>query len=311
MRVAVTGAGGLIGRRLVSELTTAGDSVVRLVRRGPSLSPSPGPSPSPSPREVWWDPRAERQDLRELEGVEAVVHLAGENVAAGRWTARRKQELTTSRVQATRGLCEGLAGLRQGPRVLISASAVGWYGNRGDAWLDETSAAGTGFLADLAQAWEQATSPALDAGIRVVRMRFGIVLATEGGALAKMLTPVRWGLGGPMGHGKQYWSWITLRDACAAVRHGLTVEALRGPVNAVSPQAVTNREFIQTLAHLLHRPACFPAPAAVLRCVLGEMADEMLLSSTRVKPSVLTRSGFSFQDAELEKALSCLLGRSP
>lgn len=298
MRVAITGAGGLIGRQLVSELTAAGGAVVRLVRRGPG------------PGQVLWNPQAEQQDLRDLEGVEAVVHLAGENVAASRWTPRRKQELTASRVQATRGLCEGLARLRQPPRVLISASAVGWYGNRGTEWLDESSAPGAGFLAELAQAWEQSTSPARDAGMRVVLMRFGIVLAKEGGALAKMLTPVRWGLGGPLGPGDQYWSWVTLRDACAAIRHGMLTDAVRGPVNTVAPQAVTNREFVQTLARVLHRPACFPTPAVVLRCVLGEMADEMLLSSTRVQPAVLASSGFSFQDAELESALYGLLGRS-
>lgn len=298
MRVAITGAGGLIGGQLLTELTEAGDLVVRLVRRSPGAG------------EILWDPQAEQQDLRGLEGVDTVVHLAGENVAASRWTARRKQELTASRVQATRGLCEGLARLKNPPRVLISASAVGWYGNRGDAWLDETSPAGSGFLAELAQAWEQSTNPATNAGIRVVLMRFGIVLAKQGGALAKMLTPVRCGLGGPLGNGAQYWSWITLRDACAAIRHGIATESLRGPVNTVAPQAVTNREFVQTLARVLHRPACFPTPAVVLRCVLGEMADEMLLSSTRVRPAVLEQSGFSFQDPQLEPALHYLLGRS-
>jgi uncharacterized protein (TIGR01777 family) len=260
--------------------------------------------------EVWWNPQAERQDFRELEGVDAVVHLAGENVAAARWTTQRKQALIASRVQATRTLSEGLANLRQRPRVLISASAVGWYGDRGDIELDESSTAGTGFLADLAQDWEQATSSAGRVGIRVVLMRFGIVLARQGGALAKMLTPVRLGIGGPMGHGRQYWSWITLRDACAAVRHALAVEAIRGPVNAVSPQAVTNREFVRTLGRVLHRPAFFPTPAPVLRWVLGEMADEMLLSSARVMPAVLHRSGFQFQDPALEAALRIILGRS-
>jgi hypothetical protein len=274
-----------------------GSDVLRLVRRQPSSG------------EVRWDPQAERQDLHELEGVESIVHLAGENVAARRWNADRKQVLAASRVQATRRLCEGLANLRQPPRVLISASAIGWYGNRGIEELDEASQSGTGFLADLAQAWEQATEPAAKAGIRVVLMRFGIVLAKEGGALAKMLTPVRWGVGGPMGDGRQYWSWITLRDASAAVRHALALEALRGPVNAVSPQAVTNLDFVRTLGRVLHRPTLFPAPAPLLRWALGEMADEMLLSSTRVVPTALSRSGFQFQDPELEQALRFLLGR--
>ena len=295
-RVAVSGSHGMIGRALVPLLTTRGHFVIRLVRRGASDG------------EVSWSPTADSFDASPLEGIDGVVHLAASNVAAGRWTDSRKQLLRDSRVRATRVLSEGLARLTRPPQVLVAASAIGWYGDRGDEVLDEQSSAGRGFLAELAQEWEAATRPAVEAGIRVVSLRFGVVLSPQDGALRKMLPAFRWGVAGTVGSGRQYWSWIALDDAAGAIHHALRTDSLTGPVNAVSPSPVTNRDFTKTLGRVLARPTWMPVPATVIRWVVGEMADELLLSSARVVPRRLMETGYDFRHNDLEEALRHLLG---
>jgi hypothetical protein len=236
------------------------------------------------------------------------VHLAGDNIASGRWTAVKKASIRTSRVQGTTVLCEALAQLVNPPKVLLSASAIGYYGDRGETTLREESPPGTDFLAEVCQAWEAATAPAVQRGIRVVRLRFGIVLSPAGGALAKMLTPFRLGLGGVVGTGKQYMSWITLDDVLGVIHHALNTETLQGPVNAVAPQPVTNQEFTSTLGKVLRRPTRLPLPAFAARLLFGEMADALLLASTRVVPARLVTSRYTFRHPALEEALQHLLG---
>jgi uncharacterized protein (TIGR01777 family) len=238
---------------------------------------------------------------------EAVVHLAGVNIAEGRWTAARKRRIRDSRVQGTETLSRALARLEVRPRVLVSGSGIGIHGNCGAEWVDETSPVGQGFLAEVGRDWEAATAPASEAGIRVVHLRTGVVLSREGGALKKMLPAFRLGLGGVLGPGTQYMSWITLEDEVAAIRHCLTTEALSGPVNAVAPCPVTNREFTRTLARVLRRPVGPPAPAFALRLMLGELADEALLASVRARPTRLVESGFRFAQPKLEEALRAVL----
>jgi hypothetical protein len=278
MKILVSGASGLIGSSLVRRLA-ASNEVVRLVRRGPS----------PGTAELQWDPTAAAIDAERLEGFDAVVHLAGENIGSGRWTAAKKARIRDSRAEG-RFLAKTLAGLARPPKVLVSASAVGFYGNRGDEELDESSVPGEGFLAEVCRDWEAAASAASEAGIRVVLSRFGVVLAREGGALARLLPLFRFGLGGRLGSGRQFMSWIALDDAVRAVEFVLENDSLRGPINVTSPQPVTNREFTEALASVLRRPALLPAPAMLLRAALGEMADEMLLSSARVFPRRLLGS---------------------
>ncbi|MHB1037945.1 MAG: TIGR01777 family oxidoreductase [Pirellulales bacterium] len=299
MHVLVSGSTGLVGSALVPFLKASGHRVTRLVRS--SLNP-PGDA-------LFWDPSTGIAAKPGLGEPDAVVHLAGENIA-GRWTDAKKARIHDSRVAATRILCESLARLPQPPRVLISASAVGYYGDRGDELLDEQSEPGAGFLAEVCRQWEAATSPAADQGVRVVNLRLGVVLSTAGGALAKMLLPFRLGLGGRLGSGRQYTSWITLEDLVGVIRHALTAEALRGPVNAVAPHAVTSLEFTKTLGRVLGRPTLLPVPAAALRWMLGEMADAMLLAGARVEPRRLLAAGYVFHDPELEPALRRLLGKA-
>jgi hypothetical protein len=298
MRVAISGSSGLVGSTLVPLLTTGGHSVTRLVRQDARQG------------EVLWNPQAERFDASPLDGVDAVVHLAGENIAASRWNARVKQRLRDSRVAATRRLCEGLAEMSSRPKVLVCASAIGFYGDRGDELLDEESRPGSGFLADLAQDWECATAPAAEAGIRVVNLRFGVILSPKDGALAKMLMPFKLGVGGRVGSGKQYWSWISIDDAAGAIHHTMMTDDLVGPVNAVAPNPVTNQEFTKTLGRVLRRPTFVPMPAFAARLALGEMADELLLASSRVEPRKLIQSGYDFRQPTLEAALRHLLGRT-
>jgi len=240
---------------------------------------------------------------------DAVVHLAGESIAGGRWTARKKQRIRESRVDATRRLTDTLTRLAKPPAVLVCASAIGYYGSRGDEVLSEESRPGTGFLADVGREWESASAAAIVRGIRVVNVRIGIVLSPAGGALAKMLTPFRLGLGGVIGGGAQWMSWIALDDVIGALRHALGTDALRGPVNAVAPAPVTNAEFTRTLGRVLRRPTLLPMPAFAARLALGEMADELLLSSQRVLPARLLASGFAFRYPTLEGALRHELGR--
>lgn len=297
MRVLVTGSSGLIGQALVRRLAGAGHEAVRLVRTEPAEGEAA----------VAWDPQAGTLDPAALEGFDAVVHLAGENIGAGRWTAARKARIRGSRVRGTGLLCAALAGLDRKPKVLAAASAVGIYGHRGDEELDEESPPGDGFLPELCRAWEKAAEPAAQAGIRVVNLRMGLVLAREGGALARMLPLFRLGLGGRLGSGAQWMSWITLDDVTAAIAHVLGAEALSGPVNLTAPRPATNRDFTKALARVLRRPAVLPAPAFALRLALGEMADALLLASARVLPRRLAQSGFQFADPLLEPALRRLL----
>lgn len=299
MRILVSGSSGLIGSALCAWLPMQGHTVQRLVRRA-----------GISPDEVSWDPLAGTLHAGDIEGVDAVVHLAGAGIADERWTEARKAVIHDSRVRSTHLLAAGLAALGHRPRVLVSASAVGWYGDRGDEWLDESSDPGTGFLAAVGRAWEGAAQPATDAGIRVANPRTGIVLAREGGALAKLLPLFRLGLGGPVGSGRQWWSWISLGDALAAILHAIEHDDVRGPYNAVAPGLVTAGDFARTLGRVLARPASLPAPAFALRTVVGrELADEALLASQRARPAVLERTGFTFREPELEGALRRLLAR--
>ncbi len=298
LRVLVTGASGLVGSALTAYLSTGGHHVSRAVRR-----PQAGIGDS-----VGWDPE---NGLTEMPAApwDAVVHLAGENIAGGRWTDSFKQRVLESRSVGTRRLCESLARLPQPPRVLVSASAIGFYGDRGDSVVDEESERGSGFLADVCDAWEASTQPARDAGIRVVHLRIGVVLTRAGGALTKMLPPFWAGLGGRVGSGEQYLSWIGLDDLLGAVLHCIRTEGLAGPVNAVAPQAARNDELTRVLGEVLSRPTWFPVPAFALRLAMGEMADEMLLASTRVAPTRLQASGYTFRQPDLAGALRATLGR--
>jgi uncharacterized protein (TIGR01777 family) len=297
MHVAVTGASGLVGSTLVPLLTTGGHTVTKLVRRDAAKG------------EASWDPDSVF-DASSLDGIDAVVHLAGENIAASRWSSKVKERIRSSRVDGTRNLCEALAEMESPPKVFICASAIGFYGNRGAEELTEESAGGTGFLAEVAQQWEAATQPVRDAGSRVVNLRFGIILSPKDGVLAKMLLPFKLGGGGRVGSGKQYWSWISIDDAAGAIHHALMTNSLLGSVNAVAPNPVTNAEFTKTLGRVLHRPIVVPMPAFVVRLALGEMANALLLDSTRVVPKELIRTGYAFRQPTLESALRHLLGRS-
>jgi uncharacterized protein (TIGR01777 family) len=298
LRVAITGASGLIGESLGAFLSAGGHAVARLVRRV-----------ARGPDEIAWDPAAGKIDAARLAGVDAVVHLAGESVAAGRWTAARKRRILESRVGSTRLLAETLARLEQGPRVLVSASAIGYYGDRGDRRLTEESEPGRGFLAEVCQAWEAAAEPARRAGIRVVHPRIGLVLSGRGGALARMLLPFRLGLGGVVGSGRQVASWIALDDVVGAIHHLLFADGVAGPVNLAAPVAVPHRELVRTLGRVLRRPTRLPLPAAAVRVLLGEMGQALLLDGARVEPARLLAGGFRFLHPDLEGALRSELGR--
>lgn len=300
MKVALTGSSGLVGAALTRALAAAGHRVVRFVR----------PKSPPAPDALRWDPATGQIDPAAAEGLDALVHLAGENIAGGRWTAARKARIRDSRVTATRLLCEALAKLSRPPRVLVCASAIGYYGNRGDQVMREESAPGSDFLAEVCRAWELAAEPVIHKGIRVVHLRFGVILSPAGGALRKMLLPFRLGLGGRLGSGRQYMSWVSIDDAIGAIQHALGADSLRGPVNVVAPRAVTNLEFTKTLGRVLSRPTLFPMPAAAARLAFGEMAEALLLSSTRVEPARLRASGYQFRHPDLEGALRHLLGKN-
>lgn len=299
LRIAVTGASGLIGRALTTFLSCAGNQVHTLVRRSPKLES----------QEIFWDPTRGELDKASMESMDAVVHLAGENIGGGRWTASRKGLILKSRVEGTRFLCETLASLKHPPKVLVCSSAIGFYGNRNDEILTEESAAGRGFLAEVCRAWEEATEPARKAGIRVVNARTGIVLSSLGGALAKMLPPFQMGLGGVIGTGKQWMSWIALEDLIGAFHYLIHAEGLSGPVNAVAPHPATNREFTQVLGRVLGRTAFFPLPGFMVKTIFGEMGEALLLEGQRVRAAQLESSGFSFLYPDLESALRWELGR--
>ena len=297
MKIAISGATGLVGSSLSAFLSTGGHDIVPISRRA-------------LPRGVVWDPaKGFTKGTGALEGVAAVVHLAGENIAGGRWTDARKRAIRESRLQGTRSLCEGLAKLPTKPSVLVSASAVGIYGDLGDKWADESTPAGKGFLEDLAVAWEKATKPARDAGIRVVHARVGIVLSPAGGALKKMLTPFQVGVGGRLGSGEQYMSWVSIDDAIGGLAHAIATPSIDGPMNLVAPNPVTNAEFTKVLARVLRRPVGPPVPAFALRLLYGELADAALLSGVRVRPGVLLSSAYQFRHPDLEGALRHVLGK--
>lgn len=296
MKIIVTGATGLIGTALVSKLRAAGHHVVRLVRKEP-LGDS----------DVLWDPNAGKLDPMPLEGLDAAVHLAGENIAGARWNEAVKKKIHDSRVNGTRLLAETLARLKTPPRTLVCASAIGFYGDRGDEVLTEESPRGSGFLADVCADWEETAALAEKKGVRRVSLRIGVVLSPDGGALRKMLPPFRMGLGGVIGSGRQYWSWVSIEDVTGVILHALNTPSLKGPVNTVAPQPPTNAEFTRTLGRVLGRPTVFPMPAFVARLALGEMADALLLASARVVPARLKASGYSFRHADLETALRDLL----
>jgi uncharacterized protein len=292
MKIAVAGATGFIGRALVAHLGATGHRVVRLMRRGADASRG----------DVTWDPTRGVLDPAALDGVQAVVNLAGEPVAE-RWTADRKRRIKSSRVEGTTLIAKTLVGLARPPRVLVNASAIGIYGDRGDEVLDESAKPGTGFLADVAQAWEASAAPAIERGIRTVLARFGIVLGAAGGALEKMLPPFKLGAGGRLGNGKQWMSWVTLDDVVAAIDYAITSDRVSGPVNVVAPNPVTNADFTHELGHALHRPAVATVPAFALRFAYGEMGEAVLLASQRVAPVALERAGFLFKHTMLADAL--------
>lgn len=297
-RIAVSGSSGLVGSALVPYFQDGGHTVHRIVR-------SQRDSREPL---IHWDPK-NAIETPKLEGLNVVIHLAGENIAGGRWTRTKKRKIRESRVQGTRTLCEALATLENKPRTLICASAIGFYGDRGKETIDESSAPGEGFLPEVCQAWEAVCDAAREAGIRVVNLRFGMILSARDGALAKMLTPFRLGIAGIVGSGEQYWSWIAIDDVLNAVHHVMHDESLIGPVNVVAPEPVTNREFTLVLGRVLHRPTVLPLPGFAARLALGEMADDLLLASARVVPRKLQDAGHDFRYPELEPALRHLLGR--
>jgi uncharacterized protein (TIGR01777 family) len=300
LTIGVTGASGFLGRELCAYLSTQGHRVRRFVRGRQA-----------GEDEIAWDPARGQLEPAHLAGLDAVIHLAGAGIADAPWTAARKAELVESRVRSTDTLARALARATDGPRVLVSTSAIGAYGDRGEEWLTESSATGHGFLAELAQAWEGAAAPARDAGLRVVHPRIGIVLSPQGGALAKLALPYHFGLGGPLGDGRAWWSWIGLHDLLDTLLFAIETPTLSGVFNAVAPEPVRQRELAGTLGGVLARPAFAPAPAFALRALLGrEQADAILLASQRVRPSVLQAAGFVWRDPVLEPLLARVFGRA-
>lgn len=297
MKILITGSTGLVGSALVSHLAAHGHRPLHMVRRPPRGAD-----------EIRWDIEAGTLDPSSLEGLDAVVHLAGENIASGRWTEERKRRILQSRVLGTRLLARSLARLDTPPGVLVSVSAVGYYGDRGEEALDEESGPGTGFLAEVCRAWEAEAAPAAARGIRVVHPRLGMVLSARGGALDRMLPAFRAGFGGRIGSGRQYMSWIALDDLVGVILHAIGHDDLHGPVNTVSPHPVTNAEFTRVLASALGRPALMALPAFAARLAFGQMADELLLASARVSARKLERSGYRFRYPRLEEILGRLFG---
>lgn len=299
MKILLSGSTGLVGSALMPFLTTQGHQVTRLVRKA---------DPNASNTIQWnpYDPNGLKPE--QLEGFDAIVHLSGENIATSPWTASKRKKIMDSRVLSTQLLANTMAKLQNKPKVFVCASATGFYGETGTNTVDETSSKGQGFLADTCQAWENACQSARDAGIRVVNIRTGVVLSPNGGALQKMLPPFLMGGGGILGNGKQIWSWIGLDDLVGIFHHAITNNNLSGPVNAVTPNSVSNHEFTKTLGKVIHRPTIFPVPAIVLKTLLGEMADAILLGSCHVKPNKLIESGYTFRTPQLEDALKHMLG---
>ncbi|MCE5315862.1 MAG: TIGR01777 family oxidoreductase [Parachlamydia sp.] len=295
MRVMVTGATGLVGSALVAHLRGAGHSVTKLVRHPHADD------------ERKWDPAEGQINLKDLEGFEGIVNLAGESIASGRWTMSKKKRILESRISSTRILVETFAKMASPPAVLINASAIGYYGDRGEEPLTEESSSGDGFLADVCRQWEAAAEPASKLGMRVVALRTGIVLAKEGGALAKMIIPFKLGLGGVVASGSQYMSWIAIDDLVRIIAFLLTESSLKGAFNAVGPAPATNRDFTKTLGEVLHRPTFMPMPALAIKFLLGEMGQEMLLNSQKVLPERLQKAGYAFAYPDLNQALAHII----
>jgi len=291
MKIAIAGASGLVGSALIPALTADEVAITRLVRH------------APKPGEIEWHPNQDQVTKQSLEGFDVMINLAGENLASGRWTDEHKRKIRDSRVNGTHLISEALAKLTTKPRVFVCASATGIYGDRDDEVLDEQSESGGGFLAGVCREWEKACEPATKAGVRVVNLRLGPILARDGGMLAKLLTPFKMGMGGKVGSGKQYISWVALADVVSAIRLAIADQSVQGPLNVVSPNPVTNEEFTKTLGHVLNRPTALQMPAFAARLAFGEMADEMLLVSQRVMPKKLVSAGFQFQFRDVEKAI--------
>jgi len=300
MKILLTGSSGLIGRALIPHLTKGGHQVVRLVRA----------RPAPGEAAIFWDPDAGTLDAAALEGFDAVIHLSGESIAAGRWTEAKKARIRDSRVKGTALLAGRIERLSRPPGVLLCASAIGYYGDRGDEPLDEQSAPGNDFVAGVCVQWEAATAPAADTGIRVARTRSGIILGCEGGVFPRMLLPFRLGLGGRMGSGRQYMSWISIDDEVGAILHALTQERVAGPVNLTGPRPVRNAEFTKTLGRVLHRPTAIPTPLLPLRARYGsELVQHLLVEGQRVLPKQLEHTGYVFAHPTLEEALRAVVDR--
>jgi uncharacterized protein len=297
MRILIAGSSGMIGSALIPALQNAGHQIIRLVREESQIGPD----------RYLWDPATGVLDRASLQGTQAVINLAGENLGNGRWTDEKKKKIRDSRVQSTMLLSHALRKMNEAPEVFLSASGVGIYGDRGKERLTEESPSGGGFIAEICRQWEEATEPAAERGIRVGHLRMGMVLSTKGGALPKMLTPFKLGLGGRAGSGAQYWSWITLQDVIGAIQHCLAKPELSGPILLASPNPVTNREFTQTLAQILGRPSFLSLPRFAARLAFGEMAEELLMASARVEPTKLKASCYPYFHPELTSALKHLL----
>ncbi len=300
LRILISGASGLLGSTLIPFLTTGGHHVMQLVRRPPNKKRG----------EIQWDPANGRLDLDNAGPIDAVIHLSGENIGEGHWTREKKKRIIDSRVQSTRLISETISKMKSPPRVFLSASAIGYYGHRENILLDESDKPGKDFISEVCHMWETSTDAAVQAGIRTTSLRIGIVLSPQGGALGKLLLPFQMGIGGKISTGKQYMSWIGIDDAVGAIYHVLFEEKISGPVNLVVPSPATNKEFTHVLAKVLSRPACFTVPALAVNTFFGEMGRETILSSTRVKPGVLSETGYSFRHPDLEGALRHLLGKT-
>jgi len=298
MKILIGGSHGLVGTALIKSLETDGHEIFRLVRRAPT-----------SKTEVEWSPDRYSIALARIEGFDAVVNLAGESIAEGRWTDDKKRRIRESRVKGTKLLGDALANLTVSPKTFVCASAIGYYGNPGDELLTETSAPGDDFLAKVCAEWEGATALATEKGIRVVNARFGVILDTNGGALKKMLPPFRMGVGGKIGSGKQWMSWIALADVVGGIQFALANDSIKGPVNLVAPSPVTNAEFTKTLGKVLSRPTIFPMSAFAIKLLFGEMGEALLLGVQRVAPERLVAEGYEFRYPQLEQALAHILGK--